>query len=115
MYLDGAIRSSPTATPGPSVEGYLAGSRALDSLERLLTSTESFFHPSNSGSWSQPVCSIHVLYLAHSKLQLTLFLQHLTTEFCRRVREEEKDDCKTPVVIPISSVITRLSLLRIGV
>ncbi|KAG6832246.1 hypothetical protein H0H92_004211 [Tricholoma furcatifolium] len=31
---------------------YLAGSKALDSLARLIASTESFFHPSNSGAWT---------------------------------------------------------------
>lgn len=34
---------------------YLAGSKALDSLARLIASTESFFHPSNSGTWTQDV------------------------------------------------------------
>lgn len=36
---------------------YLAGSKALDGLVRLIASTESFFHPSNSGSWTSDVCS----------------------------------------------------------
>lgn len=35
---------------------YLAGSKALDSLARLIASTESFFHPSNSGNWTADVC-----------------------------------------------------------
>lgn len=34
---------------------YLAGSKALDSFARLIASTESFFHPSNSGTWTQDV------------------------------------------------------------
>lgn len=34
----------------------LAGSKALDSLARLIASTESFFHPSNSGNWTADVC-----------------------------------------------------------
>ena len=34
---------------------YLAGSKALDSFARLIASTESFFHPSNSGSWTEDV------------------------------------------------------------
>lgn len=34
---------------------YLAGSKALDSLARLIASTESFFHPSNSGAWTADV------------------------------------------------------------
>lgn len=36
---------------------YLAGSKALDSLVRLIASTESFFHPSNSGNWTADVCT----------------------------------------------------------
>lgn len=43
--------ANPVQTPG-----YLAGSKALDTLDRLITSTESFFHPSNSGQWSITVC-----------------------------------------------------------
>jgi len=45
-------------------QGYPAGSRALDTLEKLITSTESFFHPSNSGQWTG---AVSILYL-QSKL-----------------------------------------------
>ena len=34
---------------------FVGGSKALDSLARLIASTESFFHPSNSGSWTNDV------------------------------------------------------------
>lgn len=34
---------------------YLGGSKALDSLARLIASTEHFFHPTNSGSWTSDV------------------------------------------------------------
>lgn len=34
---------------------YLAGSRALDGLAKLIATVESFFHPSNSGSWTADV------------------------------------------------------------
>lgn len=34
---------------------YLAGSKALDSLAKMIASTEAFFHPSNSGSWTADV------------------------------------------------------------
>lgn len=40
--------SSPTRT-------YLGGCRALDSLAKLIASVESFFHPTNSGSWTAEV------------------------------------------------------------
>ncbi|KAF8226105.1 hypothetical protein L208DRAFT_1425249 [Tricholoma matsutake] len=36
----------------PNVETFSGGSKALDSLVRLIASTESFFHPSNSGPWT---------------------------------------------------------------
>ena len=34
---------------------YLAGSKALDSLAKLIATVESFFHPSNSGAWTADV------------------------------------------------------------
>ncbi|KAF9073820.1 hypothetical protein BDP27DRAFT_1318212 [Rhodocollybia butyracea] len=71
-----------SASNSPQQTGYLAGSRALDILERLIISTESFFHPSNSGPWS---------------IQLTTFLQRLSAEFANRVQEEQRESCKTPV------------------
>lgn len=40
---------------------YLGGSRALDSLARMIASTESFFHPSNSGSWTNDVSAPSLL------------------------------------------------------
>lgn len=46
MAIDGEMRDSKNP------KGYFAGSKALDSLDRLITSTESFFHPSNSGPWT---------------------------------------------------------------
>lgn len=51
-YLSTPLSSGPL----PQRTGYLAGSRALDSLAKLIASTESFFHPSNSGAWTADVC-----------------------------------------------------------
>ena len=34
---------------------YLGGSKALDSLSKLIASTEGFFHPTNSGNWTSDV------------------------------------------------------------
>ena len=42
--------------PFLSLKGYVGGSKALDSLVKLIASTESFFHPSNSGAWTADVC-----------------------------------------------------------
>ncbi|KAF4605508.1 hypothetical protein EYR40_004292 [Pleurotus pulmonarius] len=88
MSVDGPERTTTAGTPAgdsrslPShSNGYLAGSKALDSLEKLITCTESFFHPSNSGAWS---------------LSLTTFLHRLTAEFIRRVKEEEQPSCIIP-------------------
>jgi len=39
---------------------YLGGSKALDSLARLIASVEGFFHPSNSGGWTADVGIHHV-------------------------------------------------------
>lgn len=59
MAVDGPIRQD--AAPNPLSKegrfeaqqtGFLEGCKALDSLDRLITSTESFFHPSNSGAWT---------------------------------------------------------------
>ncbi|KAJ3807112.1 hypothetical protein F5876DRAFT_90743 [Lentinula aff. lateritia] len=75
--------ANPASTPG-----YLAGSKALDTLDRLITSTESFFHPSNSGQWS---------------ITLTTFLQRLAAEFANRAQEEQRETCKTPVTRRLTS------------
>src|SRR5216683_2296365 len=42
--------------PFLSLKSYIGGSKALDSLVKLIASTESFFHPSNSGAWTVDVC-----------------------------------------------------------
>ncbi|KAG6902315.1 hypothetical protein C0995_001694 [Termitomyces sp. Mi166 len=61
---------------------YLAGSKALDSLARLIASTESFFHPSNSGTWTN---------------DLTAFIKYIVYDFNKRWHEEQQPDCKTPM------------------
>ena len=71
-----ASRSTPTGTntpldPNSKKQTYLAGSKALDSLAKLIQATESFFHPSNYGAWAP---------------HLGRFLQTLTWEFHRRVK-----------------------------
>jgi proteasome activator subunit 4 len=60
MAVDGPVRSEASPSPGerifPSRQvGNLAGSKAMEALDKFITSTESFFHPSNSGLWSLSV------------------------------------------------------------
>ncbi len=93
----GSKKSSLAATPevaaspaeggspvlGPQVtkaqQTFLAGSKALDHFARYIQATESFFHPSNWGAW---------------QIQLTSFVKFLSVELLRRIKEEEKPDCK---------------------
>ncbi|CAL1696390.1 unnamed protein product [Somion occarium] len=89
MCLDGPERSDHTTDAG---RGFLAGSRAMDSLDKLITSTESYFHPSNSGHWT---------------MALTSFLHRLAVEFCKRWKEEELRSCKTPVTRRLTPAIRR--------
>ncbi|KAJ7785950.1 hypothetical protein B0H16DRAFT_1488659 [Mycena metata] len=104
MSVDGPARTSPTSTPpadgrlAPPM-GFVAGSKALDTLDRLITSTESFFHPSNSGPYT---------------IALTSFLQYLAAFFCQRTREEEQGSCRTPVAQRLTPAIRRafVAILR---
>ncbi|KAI0702440.1 ARM repeat-containing protein [Cytidiella melzeri] len=95
MSLDGPIRGDTAAKSdesGSAQPSFLVGSRALDTLDKLITSTESFFHPSNTGHWT---------------LALTGFLHRLAMEFCKRWKEEEQSSCKTPVVRRLTPAIRR--------
>jgi len=73
---------SPVSEDSTSL-GIAAGSKALDSLKRLITSVESFFHPSNAGPWT---------------VILTSFLNRLASEFYARCKKEETNPSKIPVV-----------------
>ncbi|KAI8995384.1 ARM repeat-containing protein [Trametes punicea] len=99
LSLDGPVRDSGSDGGAPSSEGFVAGSRALDSLDKLITSVESFFHPSNYGIWS---------------LNLTHFVQRLMAEFSKRWKEEQQPYCKTPVTRRLTPEIRRnfITILR---
>ncbi|KAF7339947.1 hypothetical protein MVEN_01912400 [Mycena venus] len=105
MAVDGPARTSSTSTPQTAdaklaqPTGFVAGSKALDTLDRLITSTESFFHPSNSGPYT---------------IALTSFLQYLAAFFCQRLREEEQASCRTPVGQRLTPAIRRafVTILR---
>jgi proteasome activator subunit 4 len=48
--------AAPLGKKGVSrTKTYVAGCQALDSLVKMIASTESFFHPSNSGAWTTDV------------------------------------------------------------
>ncbi|KIK95621.1 hypothetical protein PAXRUDRAFT_826811 [Paxillus rubicundulus Ve08.2h10] len=95
MAVDSPVRRG-SASAMPASQGsqtvYLAGSKAMDTLDRLITSTESFFHPSNSGPWT---------------MLLTSFLQRLTAEFADRWFEEKLPSCRTPVTRRLTTAIRR--------
>lgn len=77
----GDYLSAPIRGKGAGPPAYLGGSRALDSVARLIASTEHFFHPTNSGSWTS---------------DLSAFMKYIVYEFNKRWHEEQKADCKTP-------------------
>ncbi|KZT61232.1 hypothetical protein CALCODRAFT_447468 [Calocera cornea HHB12733] len=95
---NGVLTSGMPASLGAGAanKGYLGGSKALESLDRLITSTESFFHPSNAGIWT---------------LDLTSFIHRITYEFLKRMKEEERSHCRIPVDRRITPLM-RLSLVR---
>ncbi|KAF8328806.1 uncharacterized protein EI90DRAFT_3063646 [Cantharellus anzutake] len=66
---------------GDDFGGTCAHSKSLRSLTTIITSVETYFHPSNHGTWTG---------------QLTTFLQRLTYAFSKRWTEEHFPDCKTP-------------------
>ncbi|KAF9940539.1 hypothetical protein BGZ65_006679 [Modicella reniformis] len=68
-------------TINPSSESENQKSSTLTHLRDLIQATESYYHPSNAGSWS---------YF------LSLFLRMLTWEYLKRLKQEELSTCKTP-------------------
>ncbi|KAF5337321.1 hypothetical protein D9611_003207 [Ephemerocybe angulata] len=86
MRLDGEVRPDTPVTGRrggalPKQVGFAGGSKALDTLEKLVNSIETFFHPSNLGNWTP---------------NLTLLLSRLANDFLCRTKEEELPTCKTP-------------------
>lgn len=83
MFLDGPIRSETQANVDESAQqsGFLAGSHALDSLDKLITSTESYFHPSNYGHWTLAASSF-IVYLVRVWLTIITADELLATLVC---------------------------------
>ncbi|KAK7694364.1 hypothetical protein QCA50_001550 [Cerrena zonata] len=78
----GDYLSAPLGKGGHlKVQTYLAGSKALDSLAKMIASCEGFFHPTNSGSWTS---------------DLSAFIKYIVYNFNKRWHAEQKPDCKTP-------------------
>ncbi|GAA5854935.1 hypothetical protein JCM8547_004128 [Rhodosporidiobolus lusitaniae] len=77
---------------GKKEKTYLAGSKALDALAKLIQATESYFHPSSYGRWA-PL--------------LGRFLQNVTWEFLKRQTEEQRADCRTPLEWRLTPEIRR--------
>ncbi|CAG8748586.1 15792_t:CDS:2, partial [Acaulospora colombiana] len=80
---DGPMRLTPElgSKNTPSAPGYLAGSKALDSLAQFITSKELLFHPSQNSAITR---------------QLTALTESLSRRFVYRWTEEASDTCKTP-------------------
>ena len=72
--------AAPLAHQGST--GYLAGCRALDSLARMIASTESFFHPSNSGSWTADVCIDSRVQRMLSETDCNLSVERFSQIYC---------------------------------
>ncbi|RPD81724.1 hypothetical protein L226DRAFT_527984 [Lentinus tigrinus ALCF2SS1-7] len=78
----GDYLSAPLGKGGHlKVKTSLAGCKALDALVKLIASTESFFHPTNSGNWTN---------------DLSAFVKYIVYDFNKRWYEEQQPDCKTP-------------------
>ncbi|KAJ7630634.1 hypothetical protein FB45DRAFT_1027837 [Roridomyces roridus] len=75
-YLSAPLGMGPTKN-----KTYLAGCKALESLSQIIASTESFFHPSNSGPFTN---------------DLAAFIKQIAYDFNRRWLEEQQPECKTP-------------------
>lgn len=65
--------SAPLGPKRIKEKKYLGGSKALDSLSKLIISCESFFHPTNSGKWTNDVRLSFFLQKGYNTHLLTLF------------------------------------------
>jgi Proteasome-substrate-size regulator, mid region len=75
----GDFLSAPLSKGYIKARTYLAGSKALDGLARLVASTESFFHPSNSGTWT---VDVGIFSIVINNVPLCLCLCEIIAENC---------------------------------
>ena len=84
-YLSYSLERKTHLSVKPSA--YLGGSKALDSLARMIASTESFFHPTNAGDWTadvgaQSLFVVRALFNAYP--QLSAFIKYIVLDFNKR-------------------------------
>ncbi|OBZ79723.1 Proteasome activator complex subunit 4 [Grifola frondosa] len=93
--------ASGASTPLPRQNGgtYLAGCKALDSLAKLIASTESFFHPTNSGSWTSDLSAFvkYIVYDFNKRKHIFYRCQLALIRYNLGWYEEQEPDCKTPM------------------
>ncbi|KAI9193627.1 uncharacterized protein BJ171DRAFT_249708 [Polychytrium aggregatum] len=65
---------------------------SMSQLSKMMQAIESFYHPSNTGRWT---------------FDLACFAQHLASEFLKRVRKEQRPDCKTPQAFCLTTEMKR--------
>lgn len=70
------------ATTSNKQTHFLAGSRSLDAMARFFQATETYFHPSNRGTW---------------QFILASFVAELAVSFTTRWMDEQRKDCRTPL------------------
>ena len=63
-----SIDELPEKTSANGNGGPLSGSKAMDSLNKLITSVENYFHPSNYGNWSAPVSLLNFRISCHTDI-----------------------------------------------
>ncbi|KAG0235309.1 hypothetical protein BGW42_005476 [Actinomortierella wolfii] len=68
-------------TINPRAEKECPADSSLAHLSELVQATESFYHPSNVGVWTNPLAS---------------FIQTLAWEWLKRLNDEKEETCKTP-------------------
>ncbi|KAI8805465.1 hypothetical protein BJ742DRAFT_820531 [Cladochytrium replicatum] len=89
-----------TAYPDPDDEGFMdvdsvsrpPATRSLFHLGILIRAVETYFHPSNTGRWTWTIVR---------------FIQRLSAEFLRRLKEESLPTCKTPLSYRLTKSMSR--------
>lgn len=97
QYTNGSVNgaladylSAPLSKGHAKAKTYIGGSRALDSLAKFIAATEGFFHPTNSGNWTNDVsftCIESSMFICNLyPLQLSAFVKYIVFDFNKRKR-----------------------------